>query len=98
MMTSTHPSMDPHIHTTYSDDRVHPWIILLESSTDILEQEGIFIKPNTHYTGRYEKKWSNPLWQKLATKDICITLASDAHDPKRAVDISNAIDLLDQTT
>ena len=73
----------------------HPQIILLENSIDILEQKEVFIELNTHYTGRYESKWSNSVWQKLAAKDIYITVASDAHDLKRVGDISSAIAFLE---
>lgn len=72
----------------------HPQIILLENSIDILEHEQIFIELNTHYTGRYESKWSNAVWQKLAAKDICITVASDAHDLRRVGDTGDAISFL----
>jgi histidinol phosphatase-like PHP family hydrolase len=74
----------------------HPQIILLENSIDILEKEGIFIELNTHYTGRYESKWSNAVWQKLASRNIHITLASDAHDTRRVGDTGNAISFIEK--
>ncbi len=69
----------------------HPQILLLEKSIDILEKEGIFIELNTHYSDRYRGNWARTVWNKLASKDIRISVASDAHDVRRVGDIGDAI-------
>lgn len=69
----------------------HPQILLLEKSIDILEKEGIFIELNTHYSDRYRGNWARTVWNKLASKDIHISVASDAHDVRRVGDIGDAI-------
>ena len=69
----------------------HPQILLLEKSIDILEKEGIFIELNTHYSDRYKGNWARTVWNKLASKDICISVASDAHDIRRVGDTGDAV-------
>lgn len=74
----------------------HPQMILLEDSVDILEKEGIFIELNTHYSDRYRGNWAKTVWNKLSSRDICITVASDAHNIRRIGDTSDAIRFIEE--
>ena len=74
----------------------HPQIIFLEKSADTLEKEAIFVELNTHYPDRYRSKWASLVWKKLASRDIRISVASDAHDVKRVGDTSDAISFIEE--
>jgi histidinol phosphatase-like PHP family hydrolase len=69
----------------------HAQIILLENSGEIVEKERIFIELNTHYPDRYRSNWAKSIWHKLASRDIRLSVGSDAHDMKRVGDASDAI-------
>jgi histidinol phosphatase-like PHP family hydrolase len=69
----------------------HPQIIFLEKTARIVEQNNIFIELNTHYPDRYNGKWASIVWNKLAAKDIKISIASDAHSLKRVGDTTHAV-------
>ena len=69
----------------------HPQIIFLEKTASIIEKNDIFIELNTHYPDRYRSKWAGIVWNKLAAKEIMISIASDAHDVKRVGDTSDAV-------
>ena len=74
----------------------HPQIFFLENSTHILEKEGVFIELNTHYPDRYRGTWAKTVWEKLASTNICISIASDAHDIRRVGDTSDAINFIQE--
>ena len=74
----------------------HPQIIFLKNSSHILEKEGIFIELNTHYPDRYRSKWARTVWKQLASKDIHISVASDAHDIRRVGDTGDAISFIEE--
>lgn len=74
----------------------HPQIILLEKSADVLEKEKIFIELNTHYPDRYRSNWARSTWQKLASRDVCISVASDAHDIRRVGDTGDALRFIEE--
>jgi len=69
----------------------HPQILLLERSAGILEKEGVFIELNTHYPDRYRGNWARSVWKKLVSRDICISVASDAHNIRRVGDTGDAV-------
>ena len=69
----------------------HPQILLMEKSADIVEKEGIFIELNTHYPDRYRGNWARSVWKKLVSRDICISVASDAHNIRRVGDTGDAV-------
>lgn len=68
----------------------HPQIIFLEKTAGIIEKNDIFIELNTHYPDRYRSKWASIIWNKLAAKEIMISIASDAHDVNRVGDTTDA--------
>jgi len=69
----------------------HPQILLLENSADILERERIFIELNTHYPDRYRGNWARSVWNKIVTRDISVSVASDAHNIRRVGDTGDAL-------
>lgn len=69
----------------------HTQFILLENSGEVVEKERIFIELNTHYPDRYRSNWAKSIWQKLASRDIHLSVGSDAHDIKRVGDAGDAI-------
>ena len=69
----------------------HPQILLLEKSVDIVEKEGIFIELNTHYPDRYKGNWARSVWDQLLPRDICVSVASDAHNIRRVGDTGDAM-------
>ena len=74
----------------------HTQIILLENSGEVLEKERIFIELNTHYPDRYRSNWAKSIWQKLVSRDIRISVGSDAHDIKRVGNVSDAIKFIEE--
>jgi histidinol phosphatase-like PHP family hydrolase len=74
----------------------HAQVILLEKSGEVLEKERIFIELNTHYPDRYRSNWARSIWHKLASRDIGISVGSDAHDIKRVGDASDAIRFMEE--
>ncbi|HIE17982.1 MAG TPA: PHP domain-containing protein [Dehalococcoidia bacterium] len=75
----------------------HAQIILLENSFFRLKKEGIFIELNTHYPDRYRSNWARSTWQKLAAREIRISVASDAHDINRVGDTADAVEFVRET-
>ncbi|MBM3118580.1 MAG: PHP domain-containing protein [Chloroflexi bacterium] len=74
----------------------HAQVIFLEKSADILEKEKIFIELNTHYPDRYRSNWARSIWHKLASRDIRLSVGSDAHDTKRIGDTGDAIRFMEE--
>jgi histidinol phosphatase-like PHP family hydrolase len=74
----------------------HAQIILLEKSGEVLEKDRIFIELNTHYPDRYRSNWAKSIWQKLASRNIRLSVGSDAHDIKRVGDASDAIRFIEE--
>lgn len=80
---------------TYS--RLRPeFLYLLEKSADILERERIFVESNTHYPDRYRGNWARSVWNKLASRDICISVTSDAYDIGRAGGAGDAMPFIEE--
>jgi histidinol phosphatase-like PHP family hydrolase len=74
----------------------HAQVIFLENSADVVEKENIFIELNTHYPDRYRTNWAKSVWKKLASRDIRLSIGSDAHDIKRVGDAGDAIKFINE--